>query len=306
MNILKMSPRPIFLSVFVFALHLSSAGQCGRLKALIQDYWSFQERDLGTFNMVTLRQAVRIDNGRNFFTVLELQDYYQRQQNDAAYAEVLQQVGQLEATYFINPGRGRDMAGDVARQESLRGAINMYRSHMDTSFFTLSPYVNNKMVALPDHLEALCMEITADRNLTFKPDSIMFRLLDDKLNFSPPFVKWLFIIALNEVRSKSPGFTQFINDADKLDAYCNNRQMTPEDYNAYYDVVVKGFTGAMRHAYNIARQITANCDPLCLEQLKAQLADPGAQQAKALQLLLSLAAEKQHQTGLGFLAINDF
>lgn len=201
-------------------------------------------------------------------------------------------------SFVIINNNAAPATGSLAQMDSRDATADIYRSSLDTSFFTLSP----QNVYLRDHLEALCHTITGNLNLSFVGDSVMIRLRGGTINISPSFIKWLLVISINNIRVESSSFNKLVADVEEMQRYCRNRAFTTADFTEYYTSVVRDFTRSLQHVWQVAQQLTPNCDAACLAQLKAQLSND---EVKVLQQLLLLAGEKHGGSGLGIFAKND-
>ena len=176
--------------------------------------------------------------------------------------------------YYIAPFEGRDIITAVALQERAKTKIRIFKQQLGSESLDLKA----SSAFLPSFLSVISQNIfkrlitnlrsanASMPNYDLKITSNV-ELLEKNLNeikISPLVIKWLYILSINQIRTRSSYFDHFLSNYEN--EVKNDRQATLGDYQARLNVIKLPFETAFRNLIQkfLSRKVDAlvlsNCE----------------------------------------------
>jgi len=152
--------------------------------------------------------------------------------------------------------RTRDVITQVAAAETAEIKNNIRNNNLGVDEYVIPS--DSRNTQLPQHLKQLCMKILHTGNITFNANRLPVSKNGNASNFSPDFIRFLFLACMDEKMKSGTAGKLFFNQAE-LNRYCSSRQFTQRDYDDYYKIVSHNFYQMLAYVYE--RTINVSSDP---------------------------------------------
>ncbi len=293
----------LLLVISATSASAQGSGLCQPIYNLVKYYHAFDTvKNKGDYKIADLPTPILEKSKSGFYTYNEATAYYLELDKQASYHKIADNYKASDKVLFINPFRyGRDLLPDIIEKNKLHTEVSIFTSNLSDEYFDIKK--DDRINILPIGLIALCQSLLGDSSVTFINNPLQVSVVNGTVNFNPNFIKWLYILHINEVRLTNSTFNKFVTDQKEMDSWCNERTRVRADYGRFYDRYVTNFSNSLQFLYTVGKKAAVHCDPLsndCINNIEIQTINQMHIQPTVYQKLIDLAYNQYgNSTDLG-------